>query len=83
MSSFPQMNDRILTVDDRIHEARSIFATKFEHIQNQLNIFDELIEEDKAFKVELDKIREEEIHILSEEVDQYFTKEFKERELQE
>lgn len=77
------MNERILTVDDRILEARSIFQTKFDHIQNQLNIFDELIEEDRAFKVELDKIREDELHILSEEVDQFFTQEFKEREQQE
>ena len=77
------MNERVLTVDDRILEARSIFQTKFDHIQNQLNIFDELIVEDRAFKVNLDKIREEELHILSEEVDQFFTQEFKEREMQE
>lgn len=77
------MNDRILTVDDRVLEAQSIFQTKFDHIQNQLNIFDELIEEDRVFKVELDKIREEELHILSEEVDQFFTQEFTEREQQE
>ena len=33
--------------------------------------------------MELDKIREDELHILSEEVDQFFTQEFKEREQQE
>ena len=77
------MSDRILTVDDRILEAQSIFQTKFDHIQNQLNIFNQQIDEDKAFKVELDQVREEELLMMSTETDKFFEKEKSEREQQE
>ena len=81
--AIPLMSDRILTIDDRILEAQSIFQTKFDHIQNQLNIFNQQIDEDKAFKIELDQVREEELHMLSTETDKFFVKEKAEREQQE
>ena len=65
ISPINDLNSRLQTIDQRVQEGCSIFDEKFIHIDRQLDVFMQMIEEDQEHRKEIENLRKEEINMLS------------------
>ena len=62
-------------MDDRLQDAKTLTDTKFNQLNEQMNVISEFIDEDREFRDQLRRIRRDEIKQLEDIVTGRFEKE--------
>ena len=74
-SQLQRLNQKIGGLDERLSDAKSFTDTKFNQLNEQMNVIQEFIDEDREFRDQLRSIRKDEIKQLEDIVDGRFQRE--------
>ena len=74
-SQIQRLSTKINALDDKLTDAKTLTDTKFNQLNEQMNVIQEFIDEDRDFRDQLRRIRREEIKQLEDIVNDRFEKE--------
>lgn len=60
-SQLQRLSTKITSLDDKLTDAKTLTDTKFNQLNEQMNVIQEFIDEDREFRDQLRRIRKEEI----------------------